>query len=267
MAEKNPEATLRKQEDKLETLLEQDILGPSRSEQFSQETFPNELDPEAVSMDPGDSYEEIFPHAGDLRDDLKVGEFSSVLNLLSANPRSEGEGYVNRAAFLYAVEKPADSKMMLRLKQSTYEAVLSDFMDEGLVEGSREDPKVAQAGHELMGAMSPLVQEFDDYGEVSRIFAGVAGREDNCSDKFIQFLYAMETEDSLTDITENLDVGRRAAANRYQNWRDELDLFTGTPDERMRTPKGKKAYQTVSTMAHWLDRVSDTEYFTGGSEF
>lgn len=263
---KNPEATLRKQETQLEKLLEQDILGPSRSEQFSESTFPSEMDPEAVSMDSGDSYEEIFPQAGDFRSDVNVEELSDFLNLLSANPRSEGDGYIDRAGFLHAVDESIDPRMVLGLKDSTYETLVSEFDEQGLIR-TEDELEVTSIGYEVMGAMSPLVQDFDDYEEASQIFAGIAGRKTNCSDRMLEFFYTMETEDSLTDITENLEANRRAAAHRYQNWRDDLGLFTGMPDERRRTPKGEKTYQTVSTMAHWLNRVSDTDYFTSGSEF
>lgn len=266
MAEKNPEATLRKQEAQLETLLEQDIFGPSRSEQFSEDTFPSELDPEAVSMNPGDSYEDIFPHVGELGADVNIDEFSTVLNLLSANPRSEGEGYIDRAGFLYAVDESIDPRMVLGLKDSTYETLVSEFTEQGLIR-TEDEPQVTSTGYEVMSAMSPMVQEFNDYEEASQIFAGIAGKEDNCSDRMREFFYTMETDDKLTDVADNLDVDRRAAAHRYQNWRDDLGLFTGVPDERKRTPKGERTYQTVSTMAHWLDRVSDTDYLSSSSEF
>ncbi|QGA80399.1 hypothetical protein [Candidatus Nanohalobium constans] len=261
MAEKNPEWVIRKQEEDLSSIIDEGVFGPPRSDSNSE--FTDSFDFNNIPVDPGSSFEDIFPCAGSLVDCLEVGSFAEVLNFLSANPRSEGEGYTNKAGLLYAVDSSVNSQMVLGLKESTYLDALSDFEDKNLVYfDDEESPQITSTGKAVKEGLTPLVTEFEDYQDASRILSRVAGRKPYQEDRLLTFLYSMETEESFTEIADNLEAGRRAATIRYEKMRDDHGLFIGEPDNRKRTPRGENTYQSIAAMAHMLDRVSSREYLS-----
>lgn len=267
-SERNPEQVTRKKDESLgQDPIDSNILGPEKEVDSSGDISTVYFEFDEVSDDSDSNFADIFSSAGNLRSEMNVESFSEILSILSATPHKDREGYINSAGVLYAVDETPDQGIIIGLNRQTYRNAVKELEEHGLLSfDSNEEPELTLSGRKVMDSMRPFGNEVDGYMEASKAFSNIAGKKNNPSDRLNTFLYSIETDNTFSEITEELEVGRRTAVMRYDNMREE-GLFTGEPDERRVTGKGIRTYQSVVAMSHRLDEVSDVEYFPENSKF
>jgi hypothetical protein len=259
MTIKDPQRLLEIEERRLRKLLEEDSYGPERSvETQSISTVPEEFDEWQEVVNPLEGADEYLDHVGGLYGRTNTRKVEEMLRPLQSNKRFKDDGEYHKFELLYCLDNGISPQMVMCINESTVDGFYQDLEEVGLA----TDRGMSQKGRSIYNGMSLYRNIWDDRTEgnegVSRFIDTLVSHSPGEDRRLRTFLALSETYSPLSELSDEMDIARRNIDNWFDYWDDEgLGLFSGEPDGRMLTKKGKKAYLAVAVTAHNLDRHAE----------
>lgn len=204
--------------------------------------------------------------------DIDAEIMDEVYGSVRKYTQGPNEGY-NTFRGLKAVEKGVPPAMITGAKPETVDDWYEDFRNAGLTYSDTEEGETVTVEGEVFTEeayhlMSRIGEdENDEQAEdyIGQLFNSLSKRNHNQGDKMYGFLLMAETDESITDIAEQVDTTRRTAYNWANEWLEpdeetqngEISLFRGEPGDRELTDFGKAAYDMIGNQYRRMDIASE----------
>ncbi|MFB6159442.1 MAG: hypothetical protein ABEJ95_07365 [Candidatus Nanohalobium sp.] len=204
--------------------------------------------------------EDVLPDLGNMHDSVDAEKLEEAFRVLQKNTYSEDKD-LSRFSVLSSLDKGIDPRMTEGVTDRTYERVLTEFEEYGLI----EDEEVTGKGRAVLDCFSTYMSLYGEEREgleaVSSLLDSVVENSEPRGGRLNEFFLAFETDKSRREIENYLDrdVSSKTVGNWYRRWREE-GFFRNSLGDRERTPEGDTAYLSVVMSAYVLDGMEGYEF-------
>jgi transposase len=202
----------------------------------------------------------------DLHQRVSPQALNEIYSAVRNNSGRVNPGY-NEIEALMAVENQISPQMVTGAAEKTIDEWYNRFREAGITYPEQETEKLTTEGLYFLESSRKALNRMgrdwankEDRETLGEIFTDLSPRNSTQGNKVYSFIMMADTNFSIEEISDQVDVSRRTAYNWAEEWFEAekgFKMFKGSKSDRELTENGKIVYDTVKQQYKKIEMCSE----------